>query len=140
MVLKISNHNADPLSLSECSDKSDRNSPSKWRKILSKVWSAVKKVLTGLLGAAFFITNPTLFTTGFMVGVIWDKKVQEIIDKITLVWKKQTWGMAILTGIASFFSLQVTWATTSVLFATNLGSKISRKAQSLMPQEKLSFF
>ena len=140
MVLTISPHHTDASSLLDGAVKSQQKSPSKWRKAISKIWNVVKKILTGLLGAALFITNPTLFSIGFMVGVIWDKEVQEVIDKIALVWKKQTLSMVILTGIASFLALQVTWATTSVLFAANLGSKISRKAQNLMPQKKLSFF
>lgn len=103
---------------------------SKWERILSKIWSITKKILFGLVGVAFFLMNPCIFVIGFITGIIWDKKAQEVIDKIIMIWKKQTLGMAILTGVATFFALQVTWATASFLYAANLGSMISRMAAS----------
>jgi hypothetical protein len=110
----------------------------KWEKILSKIWNVVKTVLYGLLGAALFATNPTLFAIGFIAGIIWDKKVQEISEKIINIWKTQTWGVLLLTGIASFLSLQVTWAAGSVLYAANLGSKMAQRAQEFMQREQLA--
>ena len=115
-------------------DSSPQNE-NKWGNVLSKIWNVAKTVLFGLIGAALFATNPTLFAIGFIAGIIWDKKVQEISEKIIMIWKTQTWGALILTGIASFLSLQVTWAAGSVLYAANLGSKMAQRAQALMHGE-----
>ena len=102
---------------------------SKWSSVLDKVWKAAKLILFGLVGIAMFATNPTLFAIGFIAGVIWDNKVQEIIEKVKSIWKSQTWGVLFLTGIASFLALQVTWAAGSVLYAANLGCMMAQRAQ-----------
>lgn len=76
-----------------------------------------------------FATNPTLFTLGFISGIIWDAKVQEITDKIKSIWKSQTGGVVLLAGIASFLALQVTWAAGSIFYAANLGRCMVQRAQ-----------
>lgn len=101
----------------------------KWSSILEKIWNVTKIILVGLIGVAMFATNPTLFAIGFIAGVIWDKKVQEIVEKVKGIWKSQPWSVLILTGIASFLALQVTWAAGSVLFAANLGCQMAKRAQ-----------
>jgi len=106
----------------------------KWKVVLNKVWRVTRIILAGLAGAAMFATNPTVFTLGFISGVIWDNKVQEIIDKVKSIWKSQTWGVLLLTGIASFLALQVTWAAGSVLFAANLGCIMAQRAQEYVIQ------
>lgn len=102
---------------------------SKWSSILDKIWSVTKLIFIGLVGAAMFATNPTLFAIGFIAGVIWDNKVQEIVEKVIGIWKSQPWSVLILTGIASFLALQVTWAAGSVLYAANLGCQMAKRAQ-----------
>ncbi|NGX42924.1 MAG: hypothetical protein K940chlam7_01212 [Chlamydiae bacterium] len=102
---------------------------SKWREVLSKIWGIAKKVLFGLAGAGLFFINPTLFAIGFVIGIIWDKKVQEVIERIKTIWKMQTWSVLLLTSVASVLSIQVTLATASTLFASNLGSLLSHKAR-----------
>lgn len=98
------------------------------KSILDKIWRIAKIILIELAGAAMFATNPTLFTLGFISGIIWDTKVEEIIDKIKSIWRSQTWGVLLLTGIASFLALQVTWAAGSVLYAANLGRLMIQRA------------
>jgi len=108
----------------------------KWKKTLAKVWNVVSKVLLGLANAVFFLTNPTLYPLAFLVGVVWNDTVAIVIDKITIIWKKQPWAMAIATGVAGFLSLQVAWATASCLFAAHLGATLSTKAQDMLKKEQ----
>lgn len=112
---------------------------SKWKALLNKVWRVTQMILIATAGAAMFATNPTLFTLGFISGIIWDTKVQEIIDKVKSIWKNQTWGALLLTGIASFLALQVTWAAGSVLFAANLGCLMVQRAHEYVANDQYRY-
>lgn len=107
---------------------------SKWSSILNKIWSVTKLIFIGLLGVAMFATNPTVFAIAFIGGVIWDKKVQETVEKVMDIWKSQPWSVLILTGIASFLSIQVTWAAGSILYAANLGRMMVKYSQNYKPK------
>ena len=100
-----------------------------WKTILRKIWGVVKVTLLVLAGCAMFTTNPTFFAMGVISGVIWDAKVQEIVNKVKAIWKSQPLSILLLTGLASFLALQVTWAAGSVLYAASLGSFLVRRAQ-----------
>ena len=110
MSLKVNTDRTHPEINRQLFQSQQRHTPSRWQKIAS--------------------------TIGDIVGVVWEDKVKEVVDKVVLIWKKQTWGMVFITGIASFLSLQVTWAAASFLYATNLGSMISKRAQTLLEQER----
>ena len=100
-----------------------------------KVWKVVKFIFNSLLGVAFFVSNPTIFAIGLIIGVALDKKVQEFISKIIMIWKTQPWSIIAIAGIGAFLSLQVSWAASSFIFAANLGSKLSRKAQEIFRRD-----
>jgi hypothetical protein len=102
----------------------------------AKVWYVVHKILLAIANIAFFLTNPTLYSIGFLIGIIWDKQVQEIIDKIIGLWKTLPWVMAPVTVVCGFLSIQVTLTATSFLFAAHLGSTLSLKAQELLKKEE----
>ncbi len=107
---------------------------------LAKVKKYAKKAFKLIAEAAVavvcFLTNPSIFAVGFLIGIVFDKKVQVAVDKIVKVWKYQTWPMLAITGLAAFLSLPVTCATGSFVYATHLGSKISQEAQKRWDEKK----
>ncbi len=112
---------------------------SKWKEILYKVWEVAKQVLFGLLGVALFATNPTVFAVGFIIGVVWHGKTRELIDKVALIYKQQTWVMMGITGAAAFLSIHVTWAAAAALYSLHLGAKVSERALALNNGEQPNF-
>lgn len=134
--MKVDSYSAELAPIHQAHRDSQARPASKWQKIAATIGDIAKKTLFGLLGTAFFLTNPSIFAIGFIVGIVWEDKVKEAVDKVILIWKKQTWGMVLITGVASFLSLQVTWAAASFLYATNLGSLLSRRAQDLLEEER----
>ena len=101
----------------------------KSRSLLEKIWSVVKTIFKGIAAAALFVVTPALFAVGFIIGLVWDKKVQETVDKIILVWKKQTWLAIVIAGAAAFLALPITLSAASFLAGAKLGSHISLSAQ-----------
>jgi hypothetical protein len=102
--------------------------PSIWQKICD-IATNVFKVVVGLI---LYWTNPSLFAMGIIVGVIFDDKVAEVIGKIKNIWKAQPLAICFFGGFASFLALPVTLATSSILWAANWGSYMSREAQKFM--------
>lgn len=103
---------------------------------LQKVWNVAVLVFKGALSLFFYWTNPSLFAIGFITGIVLDDKVRFAIRKIKDVWKTQPWGMTIIGGVASFFSLPVSIAAGSIFWAANIGSKMSHEAQRILnPKE-----
>jgi hypothetical protein len=97
--------------------------------LAAKIWMVAKIALMTLLSVGLFLLNPSLFAIGFIAGIIWNEQAKKAIDKIVLVAKSMHWGYWILGGVASFLSLPVTIAASSVLWSTYLGSQASFKAQ-----------
>lgn len=132
MVSSVSNHgieNPSPIS-SPTAENQPKND------LLTKIWDVVKDIFYGLLCVAFFLITPVTFTIGFIVGIVFDDKVQEVVDKIKSIWKNNTWEMLLVTAVASFLVLEVTVATASFLFAANLGKDIAKKAMAKEQSEE----
>lgn len=99
------------------------------KSLLQKIWNVVKIILKAIAATALFIVTPAVFAIGFIIGLVWDKKVQETVDKIILVWKKQTWIASIIVGAAAFLALPITLAAASFLAGAKLASQMSLSAQ-----------
>jgi len=98
--------------------------PSIWQKI----WDIAQNIFNAAVGIIFYWTNPSLFAVGFIAGIIFDDHVADVIRKIKNIWNTQPLSFSFLGGFASFLSLPVTLATSSILWAANLGSMMSRKS------------
>lgn len=99
-----------------------------FKRTMIKVWKVVKWILKAIVGIALFLTSPSFFAIGFVVGLIFSKKVQEVIDKICLICKKQPWIVLIIGGLGGFLALPVTLATAALFFGSYLGAKLSNSA------------
>ncbi|CRX38374.1 hypothetical protein [Estrella lausannensis] len=103
-----------------------------WEKVKDigwKVWEAVKAIFYLLAGVALFIANPSLFAIGAATGVIFDEKVKEIAEKISVIYNSQQWKVLTLTAIGAFFSLPVTAGALAIGFGAHLG-------YSLLPEKE----
>lgn len=89
----------------------------------------MKEIFKVSLGVFLFAINPTLFAVGTICGVIWDRKVQEVVEKIKLIVKKLPWQALALIGLAAFFALPVVIGAGSLLGGAYLGSNMSVWAQ-----------
>lgn len=103
--------------------------PSRFKQIISKIWTAIKWVFKFALGCALFISNPSFFAVGFVAGVVFSDKIQEAINKIKEIWKKQPWGVALLVAAGAFLALPVTLATASFFYGGSLGAGLSQKKE-----------
>lgn len=112
-----------------------RNSPaveakkSLLKRIAEKVWTTIKWVFKIAVGVGLFIFNSSFFAVGFIVGLVFNKQINPAIDKITLVWKRQSLAVGILVGIGAFLALPVTLAASATLYGAVIGSKLSNDAQ-----------
>lgn len=96
---------------------------------LEKIWDAVKKVFSVLLAITLYTVNPSLFLSGFLIGIVVSDKISEAVNKIVRVWKKQPWVSTFLLGLASYLALPVTLAVSSFLFAAHFGSQMERNSR-----------
>lgn len=97
--------------------------------ICNKIKTFAKNFFFIALGAAFFVTNPTVFAISFIVGMVFDEKTEEIVDRIGLVFRRQPWHMLLITVVGGYLSLPVTWGALSMLYAAKLGSWLSLSAK-----------
>ena len=119
----------------DCAEVGNAQADGKIKNITSKVWDVVKVIFSTAMSVSLFLINPSLFTVGFIIGVVWNEQTRHAIDKIQLVWKTQPWGMSIIAGVASFISLPVSLAATSFLWAANWGSILSSNAQEILKKQ-----
>lgn len=92
---------------------------------LDKIAKVAKEAFFCVLGAAFFVTNPVIFSISLFAGIVFDDQTQDVLNRIKAIWKRQPWPVLALLSVGALLSLQVTWATTAVLFASKLGSYLS---------------
>lgn len=92
-------------------------------------WPRIKEiaieVFKALAAVALFVMNPAVFAAGFIAGVVWDEQVDQAIDKIVNITKKQPFFVLLGLGVASVLCLQVASGATSFLYGAYMGSKIS---------------
>lgn len=103
-----------------------------WEKVKDigwKIWEAVKAIFYVLAGLGLFIANPSLFAIGVAAGVVFDKKVREIADKITSIYQQQQWKVLALVTIGAFFSLPVTAGALALGFGAHLGYSLIPERQ-----------
>lgn len=107
--------------------------------LLKKIWNVAAAVLNLGLGLLLYWTNNSLFAISFFIGIIRDEDVAYSIKKINDVWKTQPFNTfligsfgSFLGGMGSLLSLPITFAAGSILYAANLGSNLSRKAQEIL--------
>lgn len=103
--------------------------------VIRKTWQVVKEIFKTLVAALFFVTNPSLFAVGLLVGVAFEIKAKQVVDKVMNVWKTQPWKTAALLGVGAFLALPVTWAAVSFLSAAYYGSRFTRQAQKHMAKK-----
>lgn len=103
--------------------------------VMRKTWKVVKEIFKALVAALFFVTNPSLFAFGLLVGVAFEIKAKEVVDKVMNVGKTQPWKTAALLGAGAFLALPVTWAAVSFLSAAYYGSRFTRHAQNVMAKK-----
>jgi hypothetical protein len=110
--------------------------------IWQKICNVAKTIFKAALSVFLYWTNPTIFSIGFLAGVIRDDQVRQVIQKITGVWNTlwnaQPLSISFFGGLAGFLSLPVTLAASSLLWAAHLGSIMSREAQRLMTENRTS--
>lgn len=111
---------------------------SSWiKRTANKIWKIFKWVLKALVGIALFVTSPSFFAIGFVVGLIFSNKVRETIDKILLICKKQPWLVIVAAGLGGFLALPVTLAVTALFFGAYVGTSLSRCAEESKKDEDL---
>lgn len=109
----------------------------KFKAFMQKVWRVVKPILLGLLGAALFTINPTFFAMGFVVGVICPGNyIEDAVNRVILVWKRQSWIMVAATCVASFIALPVTMAAGCIIYSAALGNTVRRWAEQKEAREQ----
>ena len=117
---------------------SDKIEP-KWKKSLTKIWRVASIILLVLVNVALFLSNPYLYPIAFFVGFVFNKQAQQVIDKITVIWKKQPWpmtiGIGLATAVTGFLSIHIALAIASGLFAAPLGATLSQKAENLLEEK-----
>jgi hypothetical protein len=60
-----------------------------------------------------------------MVGVVWDEQVDQTIDKIVNIFKRQPFIIVLGLGVACVLSLQVTSGAASFIYGGYIGSRLS---------------
>lgn len=94
-----------------------------------KIYDLAKFSFALLGHALLFATNPTVYVVGFTVGIMWDEKIGETLEKIANIWKKQRAESILIGAAAAILSLQVTWALTSLAFSAKLGCSLVVNSQ-----------
>ncbi|MEI8365622.1 MAG: hypothetical protein WCF65_04305 [Parachlamydiaceae bacterium] len=97
--------------------------------LLAKIWSVAKKAIKILVNIALYYLNPSMYAVGFIIGVIWDKKTEETLQKIQLIWKNQTQTAHVLLTLGAILSMHISLAAGSILCGAELGSSLSLSSQ-----------
>lgn len=104
---------------------------SKKGKFKAFVVNTAKKILKFLkllfiTGASvvLYSANPSLFALGFVVGLVVDGKVREIVAKVQRICAAKPW-VVIVIGVGSFLALPITIATASFVCGAYVSSKIA---------------
>jgi hypothetical protein len=110
-----------------------RTSISKKSLILKKIWNAVQTIFKIGIAVFLYTMNPSIFVAGTIFGVIvsvvWPDKVNNIIERIKLIFIKLPWhGLAVI-GIGAFFALPVIVGAGSLLGGAYVGCILSQWAQ-----------
>ena len=92
---------------------------------LPKIKEIAIEVFKAIAAAVLFVLNPTIFAVGVIIGVVWDQKSDETIDKIVNIVKKQPFPVVLALGIGSILCLQVTLGASSFLYGAYIGSKLA---------------
>jgi hypothetical protein len=82
-----------------------------------------------IVAIALFIMNPAVFMTGMIVGVVWDDKMDETIDKIVNIFMNHPVYVVIGLVVTSVLCLQVTSGAASFLYGGYMGSRLSLSAR-----------
>lgn len=117
-------------------EETPASKPSWIKSFLTKVWEIVKKCFKFLVGCALFVSNPSFFAVGFIIGLVMTSSKKEneegcinkTITTIKNIWKKQKFTAAAVIGIGAFLALPVTLAATSFGYGAYLGATIANKA------------
>lgn len=103
----------------------------KEQSLLSKVWEVFKRILFCIVAIALFATAATFFAIGFVIGIVWSKKTQKVIDKVNLIWQTQPVGVIMITGVGAFLALPVTWCSGALFTGAYLGTKLYQTAKAI---------
>lgn len=107
-------------------------------RVMRKTMQVVKEIFKALGTALLFVTTPNLFAFGLLVGVAFEVKAKEVVDKVMNVWETQSWKIKALLGAGAFLALPVTLAAVTFLSAAYYGSHITRAAQKAMVKKNKS--
>lgn len=88
-----------------------------------RVWECVQALFLLISGVTLFVINPTIFLTGFLIGVIFADQANEAIMRIMQVWENQRCLGTLAIGIAAFLALPATLAAATVLLSVQAGSQ-----------------
>lgn len=72
-----------------------------------KAWEITKIALVAIAMCALFLSNPTMFAIGFLAGIIWDKFVDQQVEKVKTIAEQNGLLVATGLGVGAFLSLQV---------------------------------
>ena len=103
--------------------------------ILQRIAKVASIVFKAIISFFLYWINPSLFSLGFILGIVADDQCKKGIEKIHNVWKSQPWSVCILGVAACILSLPVTLGTSSCLWGAYLGSTISRQAQKIIARK-----
>lgn len=101
---------------------------------LEKVKLVVKVIFSVLLSLAFFSINPAMFFVSFVIGVAFNKAVQEAVEKIKMFVLNYKFAVAIGCVAMGVIVLPVFIAAVSVVWSAYVGSYLSARAQQAQQQ------
>ena len=102
--------------------------------VLEKVKSVAIAVFKAAAFAFLFYFNPSLFAISFTIGVVWNDKAREAIEKIHHVIMNQKMITGAFALMGAFLSLPVTIAWCSIYGGLHLGCDFAEQAGKFMPK------
>lgn len=99
------------------------------KKAIEKVIVVAKVVFSILLSLVLFAINPAIFFVSFVIGVAFNKAIQEAVDKIKVFILNYKFPFAVGCVLSGIIVLPVFIATGSVVWAAYMGSYLSTRAQ-----------
>lgn len=129
--ISMSSSISEEMHCSQCEHSIEEEAPkSRWKSfwnhpVVEKIKNIAKFVLIAAVGVALFVSNPFVFTVSFIVGIVADKKVDEVSHRVYQIFKRQPWIVLGVIGVGGFLSLEVTVGAAAVLYAAKLGSYLS---------------